>query len=99
MRNYNFNVYILSNKYRTVFYTGVTNNMNRRLYEHKNSNKTSFCYRYKCFDLVYLEWHNQIDHAIEREKQIKRWRREKKIKLIKSMNPWMKSLNDTLSYD
>ncbi len=99
MRNYNFYVYILSNKYRTTFYTGVTNNMQRRIYEHKYMEKQSFCCHYKCFDLVYYEWHTHIEHAIDREKQIKRWRRDKKIKLIKSKNPWMKKLNNSLSYD
>ncbi|MEA2077508.1 MAG: GIY-YIG nuclease family protein [Candidatus Marinimicrobia bacterium] len=99
MSNHNYYVYILSNKYRTVFYTGVTNNLYRKMYEHKFMEKVSFCHRYKCFDLIYYEWHMQITHAIDREKQIKRWRREKKIKLIKTINPEFKSLNHHASYD
>jgi putative endonuclease len=98
MKNHNYYLYILSNKYRTVFYTGVTNNLYRRMYEHKYVDKGSFCLKYKCFDLVYYEWFIQINYAIEREKQIKRWRREKKIKLIKTLNPSLRNLNDLITY-
>ncbi len=98
MKDHNYYVYILSNKYRTVFYTGVTNNFYRRIYEHKYVEKGSFCFKYKCLDLVYYEWFTQIEYAINREKQIKRWRREKKIKLIKALNPWFKNLNDLITY-
>ena len=99
MRNHNYYVYILSNKYRTALYTGVTNNLYRRIYEHKYVEKGSFCFRYKCFYLIYYEWHTQIEHAIDREKQIKKWSRKKKINLITKLNPEMSNLNDQVTYE
>jgi putative endonuclease len=98
MRGHNYYLYILTNKYRTVYYTGVTNNLFRRIYEHKFQKPDSFCRRYKCYDLIYYEWFRNINNCIEREKQIKRWSRKKKIKLIKIMNPTLKCLNDLLTY-
>ena len=98
MRDHNYYLYILTNKHRTVYYTGVTNNLFRRIYEHKFQKPDSFCRRYKCYDLIYYEWFRNINNCIEREKQIKRWSRKKKIKLIKIMNPTLKCLNDFVSY-
>ena len=96
MKNHNYYVYILSNFTKKVLYTGVTNDLARRLYEHRYQEKGSFCYRYRCYYLLYFEWHRDINHAIDREKQIKKWGRSKKINLIKSINPDMKFLNDTI---
>ena len=84
-------VYILTNKYCTVLYTGVTNNLIRRVYEHKNHfDKNSFTAKYKVDRLVYFEETSDVKSAIEREKQIKSWSRDKKTSLIMAMNPkWM----------
>jgi len=79
-------VYILTNFNNTVLYTGVTNNLERRLYEHKN-NENSFTSKYRCFKLIYYEETNQIMSAITREKQIKGLLRIKKDELINAMNP------------
>ena len=81
-------MYILTNKYCTVLYTGVTNDLIRRVYEHKNHlDKDSFTSKYKVDRLVYFEETTDVKAAIEREKQIKSWSREKKTSLIMSMNP------------
>ena len=84
-------VYILTNKYCTVLYTGVTNNLTRRVYEHKNHfDKNSFTAKNKVDRLVYFEETSDVKSAIEREKQIKSWSRDKKTSLIMAMNPkWM----------
>jgi putative endonuclease len=89
MRQYNFFTYILTNYNKKVLYTGVTNDLDRRLYEHYfGINKTEgFTSKYKCFYLVWYERHQYIDHAIEREKEIKGWLRDKKNKLIEQENP------------
>jgi putative endonuclease len=89
-------IYILTNKTKTVLYTGVTNNLKRRLYEHLNpvNESGSFTKKYKVYYLVYFEIHNDIKKAIEREKEIKGWRREKKNNLINSFNPEWKFFND-----
>lgn len=81
-------VYILTNKYCTVLYTGVTNNLIRRVYEHKEHlDKKSFTARYNVDRLVYFEETTDVRAAIEREKQIKSWSRDKKTSLIMEMNP------------
>jgi putative endonuclease len=79
-------VYILASKTRTL-YIGVTNDINRRLFEHKQKLISGFTEKYDIDSLVYYETYNDIKLAIEREKQIKKWRREKKTALIESMNP------------
>ncbi|WP_430929135.1 GIY-YIG nuclease family protein [Polaribacter marinivivus] len=86
---HNYYVYILTNKNKAVLYVGVTNNLFNRLHEHKNPETSSknFTKRYNCFYLVYYEHFNSIATAIIREKQIKRWNRSKKNKLIESFNP------------
>ena len=81
-------MYILTNKFCTVLYTGVTNDLVRRVYEHKNHlDKDSFTSRYNVTRLVYFEETTDIKSAIEREKQIKGWNRERKNSLIMSVNP------------
>lgn len=82
-----FAVYIVTNKSHSVFYTGFTNGLSRRLYEHKNKLVDGFTKKYNIDKLVYYEFHNNPVEAIAREKQIKDWRREKKFKLIESINP------------
>lgn len=79
-------VYIMTNKSRTL-YTGVTNNLVRRAYEHKNKLVPGFTARYNLTSLVHFEKTGNIKAAIAREKQIKGWLRAKKISLIESANP------------
>ena len=83
-----FYVYIMTNRTNTVLYTGVTNDLPRRVYEHKNHlDKKSFTARYSIHKLVYYESTNSIQTAIEREKQIKAGSRKKKVELINGFNP------------
>lgn len=82
-------VYILTNKNKTTLYIGVTNDLSRRLFEHRNGLGTpnSFTQKYKCYYLIYFEEYSSPKEAIESEKELKKWRREKKEKLIESINP------------
>ena len=79
-------VYTMSNRSKTL-YTGVTNDLERRVYEHKQKIADGFTKKYNITKLVHYETTDNIDSAIEREKQIKGWKRNKKIALIESMNP------------
>ena len=79
-------VYILTNKSKTTLYVGVTKDLLRRVREHRE-NLTSFAGKYKCHYLVYFEEFQVPLDAIAREKEIKKWRREKKERLIESINP------------
>jgi len=91
--------YILSNRHRTTFYVGATNDIVKRLYEHRYENGSEFTTRYHCFDLVYYELHATIIAAIEREKQLKRWHRAWKINLIMGVNPEMNNLSEEVDSD
>jgi putative endonuclease len=82
---YQYFVYIMTNKSGTL-YTGVTNNLERRIYEHKHHLVKGFTNKYNIDKLVYFEETNDIHAAISREKQIKGWLRKKKIALIESIN-------------
>ena len=86
-------VYILTNKTNKVLYTGVTNNLERRLYEHKNHLVDGFSSKYNTNKLVYYEVSEYIESAIAREKQIKAYRRDKKIALINESNSEWKDLS------
>lgn len=86
-------VYIITNRYKSVFYTGVTNNLARRLYEHKNKLVAGFTAKYNITRLLYFEETNDIVVAIAREKQIKDWRREKKLNIIRKQNPELDDLS------
>ena len=87
-----FSVYIMSNFARTVFYTGVTNNLERRVREHRNNEGGVFTSKYKCHFLVYYKDYADINNAIAREKQLKNWQRKWKIELIRKENPDLKDL-------
>ena len=82
-----FYVYILTNKHNKVLYTGVTDNIARRTFEHQTKKYNSFTKRYNADKLVYYEEHSNDEDAAAREKQIKGWKRNKKIDLINSINP------------
>ena len=87
-------VYILTNKNKSVLYVGVTSDLSGRLSKHIKGETKGFAYRYNCIYLIYCEQHQYIDKAIKREKEIKKWRREKKEALINSFNPEWEFLND-----
>ena len=81
-------VYILTNKNHNVLYTGITSNLIKRIYEHKNHlDKGSFTDKYNVTKLIYFEETSDVKAAIEREKQIKSWKREQKISLVMKSNP------------
>jgi len=93
---HNYFVYIITNFNKTVLYTGVTNDLKNRIFEHKTDSenlKSSFAGKYSCFYLLYFEHFTYIEHAIEREKQIKNWSRKKKEKIITDFNPKWEFLN------
>ena len=87
MQQNSYYIYILSNWNNKVVYIGMTNNLARRVYEHKNKFVDGFTKRYIVDKLVYFEETNDVNTAIKREKQIKKWRREKKNNLIEAINP------------
>ena len=95
--HHNYFVYIVTNKNKTTLYTGVTNDLKKRVYEHYTGLFPGFTKKYNCNFLVYYEKFQFIDHAIEREKQIKSWRREKKNILISEFNNEWKFLNDEIN--
>lgn len=86
----------MTNAHNTVLYTGVTNNLARRVCEHKNGTGSMFTKKYNVHRLVYYEVGNDVNAAIAREKQIKGGSRQKKIDLVKSMNPEWKDLSEEM---
>lgn len=97
---HNYFVYITTNKNKTVLYTGITNDLRIRLIQHLEKStsfpSTSFAGKYNAVYLIYYERFEYVEHAIEREKEIKGWRRSKKEALIATMNPEWKFLNDEI---
>jgi len=91
-RDYQFFVYILSSISK-VLYIGVSNSLQRRVWEHKNDENDGFSKKYQCHKLVYFEEYQYIDDAISREKQLKKWRREKKCNLVETLNPTWSDLS------
>ena len=89
-----YSVYILTNWKRTVFYTGVTNNLVRRVFEHKAHVNQGFTSTYNCNHLMYFEEYKYIWDAIHREKQIKKYKRQWKKNLINSLNPEWRDLSE-----
>ncbi|MEM6840833.1 MAG: GIY-YIG nuclease family protein [Bacteroidota bacterium] len=87
-----FYVYILTNRHHTVFYTGFTDDLERRVYEHKHRLLEGFTKKYNCNKLVYYEEFTTAEEALHREKQIKRYRRDWKKNLINSINPQWRDL-------
>jgi len=86
-------VYIMTNKNNSVLYTGMTNDLERRILEHKNGLGEGFSSKYKTTKLVYYDTTNQVEEAIIREKKIKKGSRKKKIALIEASNPKWKDLS------
>ena len=85
-------VYILTNQSNRILYTGITNDLIRRIYEHRNGLNEGFTRRYRVHKLVYFEATTDVTAAIQREKQIKGWLREKKRALVTQHNPAWKDL-------
>jgi len=90
-------VYIMTNKNNTVLYTGVTNDLQRRVFEHKSSKGNKFTNKYKINKLVYYESTQDVNAAIYREKQIKAGSRKSKIALIEQMNPDWTDLSEEIT--
>jgi putative endonuclease len=91
-RNYIFHVYILQSASRRALYIGMTNNIRHRVFQHKTHQFEGFTDDYNAIRLVYWEKYDSVGKAIAREKQLKRWRREKKTWLIERMNPQWRDL-------
>ncbi|HVO73553.1 MAG TPA: GIY-YIG nuclease family protein [Ignavibacteriaceae bacterium] len=94
--NKNYFVYITTNWNNKVMYIGVINNLIRRVYEHKNKLVEGFTKKYNINKLVYYEQFFDVNEAIHREKELKKWRREKKDKLVENLNIEWKDLSDLL---
>ena len=88
-------VYIMTNKSNRVLYIGMTNDIQRRVYEHKNKLIEGFTSKYNINKLVYFEHTTDVNSAIEREKALKKWARVKKINLIETQNPTWIDLSET----
>ena len=96
-RNYDFWAYIVTNQTDSVLYIGVTNDLSRRLSEHRSGEIPGFTADYRCHKLVYWEHYSDVEEAITREKQLKRWSRKKKVELIDRVNPRWFDLFDEIS--
>ncbi|MEQ9403466.1 MAG: GIY-YIG nuclease family protein [Cyclobacteriaceae bacterium] len=97
--NHNYFVYITTNNSKKVLYTGMTNDLRTRMEQHKSESlnlKKSFAGKYNCYHLIYWERFQYVQHAIDREKEIKGWKRFKKVDLINSFNPTWEFLNESL---
>jgi putative endonuclease len=92
-----FYVYILSNKRNGTLYTGVTSDLLKRVYEHKNDFVDGFSKKYGIHNLVWYETHESAEAAIIREKQIKKWNRKWKLELIDKSNPFWEDLYEKLT--
>ena len=92
-REYNFYVYIVASLSKTL-YIGITNNIRRRSHEHSKGSIEGFSKKYSCNYLIHYEHYNLIEDAIGREKQLKKWNRNKKVALIEKNNPDWKDLSD-----
>ena len=95
MNVHNYYVYLMTNEWRNVLYTGVTNSLERRVWQHKQGEIKGFTRRYNCRLLVHMEVYLQISDAIAREKQIKGWSRARKNALVESTNPKRQDLAAT----
>jgi putative endonuclease len=98
MSKRSYYLYITTNPRKTTLYIGVTNNLPRRLQEHleNKNNEDTFSGKYHCYNLVYCEVYETMTDAIRREKEIKKWRRNKKTELIEQQNPNWEFMNDKM---
>ena len=98
-RDYNFWVYIVTNRNHSVLYIGVTNRLSRRTWEHREGSGTGFAANYQCKKLIYYEHYRNIRDAIARESQLKKWSRAKKLGLINQLNPQWEDLGADVLQD
>ena len=90
-------VYIMADRYRGTIYIGVTADLSARVHQHRTGEGSDFAKRYRLDRLVYIEQHDRVEDAIAREKAMKKWRREWKIRLIEEQNPdWLNRYDDVL---
>jgi putative endonuclease len=89
-------VYMMSNKQDGVLYIGVTSDIVKRVYEHKNGFADGFTKKYNLKNLVYYEVYDEIEEAIKREKQLKNWHREWKVELVNKQNPNWEDLYESI---
>ena len=92
LRDYNFWVYIVTNAHGSVLYIGMTNDLARRISEHRAGEIPGFASDYRCTKLIYYEHRSDVRDAIAREKQLKKWSRSKKVELIATLNPRWKDM-------
>ena len=95
-REYDFWVYIMTNKLDSVLYIGMTNDLTRRVSDHQSGEIPVFTADYRCHKLVFWEYYSEVGEAIAREKQLKNWSRKKKVALIESMNPRWVDLSEEI---
>ena len=91
-----FFIYILASKRNGVIYTGVTSDLIKRIWQHKNNVNSGFTSRYKVYKLVYYEVHSMVESALRRERRLKEWQRQWKIDLIEGLNPEWKDLYSSI---
>jgi putative endonuclease len=87
MRDYDFWIYIVTNRNDSVLYIGITNSLSRRVWEHRNGTAANFSAAYQCKKLIYYEHYSNVHEALARESQLKKWSRAKKVALINRLNP------------
>jgi len=92
-----FYVYLLASRKRGTFYTGVTNDLARRIHEHRDGQGSAFTRRHHVYRLVYYETYPTLEEAIRREKRLKRWPRDWKIRTIEASNPEWRDLYEELN--
>ena len=98
MVKFSYYVYIMTNAHKNVVYVGVTNNLARRVWVHEKGTIQGFTQKYNCKHLVFFEQYDNINQAIHREKEIKKWSRKKKEQLISKFNPDWKFLNESVGF-
>lgn len=96
MHSNKYFVYTVTNKYKNVLYTGITNNLRARIHQHYKGKIKGFSSKYNCKYLIHYEIFEDVSKAIQREKSIKKFRREKKNAIIEKMNPGWKFLNEMI---
>jgi putative endonuclease len=96
-RDYDFWIYVVTNRNHSVLYIGVTNSLSRRTWEHRQGTGANFPAACRCYKVIYYEHYSDVREALDRETQLKKWSRQKKIALIERLNPsWLDLGSDVL---
>ena len=98
-RDYNFWIYIITNRSHSVLYIGITNRLSRRTWQHREGDAAGLASKYQCKKLVYYEHYRDVRDAIARESQLKKWSRIKKVQLINRLNPRWEDLGADVLQD